>query len=303
MQNTPFIVSSFAQKNHGIVTVEDLKNLGLSESTRRTILGSRYFTKLHRSIYHLNTIDKTYKTRIYGDILSCGNYALATGNTTLSLVSLIKPTHSISEIIVSLDSAHNQKECRIKRRSDYHLIQKTSIEGIPSVSIEYALISVFDRYTTGEMTNLIIDAQTKKLTSTIRIRKQLNLLNKVCQKMIIYKTLEIIETQFMGIESMLEKRILDIIDKTEIPQPILQFKIRIGNSNFRLDMAYPSRKICIEIDGYAFHSKLHQFNKDRTRQNLLTLNGWHTIRITHQMSDVEIISTLTTVLTRSGLGS
>ena len=47
-----------------------------------------------------------------------------------------------------------------------------------------------------------------------------------------------------------------------------------------LDFALPSEKLCLEIDGRAFHSDDLAFERDRERQNMLVLGGWMVLRFT-----------------------
>ncbi len=47
-----------------------------------------------------------------------------------------------------------------------------------------------------------------------------------------------------------------------------------------IDFAEPRLRLAIEIDGRAFHSDHHSFEKDRARQNMLALRGWTVLRFT-----------------------
>ena len=47
-----------------------------------------------------------------------------------------------------------------------------------------------------------------------------------------------------------------------------------------IDFADPDLMIAIEVDGRAFHSDRHSFERDRERQNMLTLRGWVVLRFT-----------------------
>lgn len=47
-----------------------------------------------------------------------------------------------------------------------------------------------------------------------------------------------------------------------------------------IDFADPGLKIAIEVDGRAFHSDRHSFERDRERQNLLVIRGWIVLRFT-----------------------
>lgn len=47
-----------------------------------------------------------------------------------------------------------------------------------------------------------------------------------------------------------------------------------------IDFADPHLRIAIEVDGRAFHSDRRSFERDRERQNMLTLRGWVILRFT-----------------------
>lgn len=52
------------------------------------------------------------------------------------------------------------------------------------------------------------------------------------------------------------------------------FEVNIDGEQFFLDVAFPSVKICIEIDGYEFHGSRAAFHQDRRRGALLAREGW-----------------------------
>jgi very-short-patch-repair endonuclease len=46
------------------------------------------------------------------------------------------------------------------------------------------------------------------------------------------------------------------------------------------DVAIPERKIVLEVDGWAHHSDVARFRRDRTKQNALVAHGWTVLRFT-----------------------
>jgi very-short-patch-repair endonuclease len=61
----------------------------------------------------------------------------------------------------------------------------------------------------------------------------------------------------------------------------IEYKCDIPGRKFRLDVAFPDAKLCVELDGWEWHGKhKSDFHRDRERQNLLTLNGWRILRFT-----------------------
>lgn len=46
------------------------------------------------------------------------------------------------------------------------------------------------------------------------------------------------------------------------------------------DVVFDAQRLVVEIDGFAYHSGQHEFQRDRTRQNALVANGWTVLRFT-----------------------
>lgn len=65
------------------------------------------------------------------------------------------------------------------------------------------------------------------------------------------------------------------------PKAEREYKGAIPGRMFRLDIALPDERLVIEVDGWEWHGK-HKgdFQRDRARQNLLTIHNWQILRFT-----------------------
>jgi hypothetical protein len=82
-------------------------------------------------------------------------------------------------------------------------------------------------------------------------------------------------------ESPLETRIrLTLTDAGLAPEE-LQWPVMVqGHVVARLDLAWPSKLVCVEADGTAVHAEPHALYRDRHRQNMLIAAGWTVFRFT-----------------------
>lgn len=68
-----------------------------------------------------------------------------------------------------------------------------------------------------------------------------------------------------------------------LPLPVPQFwVVHDGRELFRLDLAYPGLKICVEYDGQEFHSSEEQRENDQRRRRWLREHGWIVIVVTRE---------------------
>ncbi|MGH9291896.1 MAG: type IV toxin-antitoxin system AbiEi family antitoxin domain-containing protein [Acidimicrobiales bacterium] len=84
-------------------------------------------------------------------------------------------------------------------------------------------------------------------------------------------------------ESVLEHALLLAIRRAGLPEPELQAVItdpHTGDFLGRLDVAYRTCKIGVEVDGYRWHADPRSFRDDRRRRNALEAAGWRVLHAT-----------------------
>jgi hypothetical protein len=70
---------------------------------------------------------------------------------------------------------------------------------------------------------------------------------------------------------------LAIVD-AGLPAPVAQHWVTVGGRRmYRLDLAYPHLKICVEYDGVEFHAPPERRSRDRRRRRWLRQHGWEVI--------------------------
>jgi very-short-patch-repair endonuclease len=65
-----------------------------------------------------------------------------------------------------------------------------------------------------------------------------------------------------------------------LPTPEAEHVVPLGRGAARVDLAYPSRRLAVELDGKAAHHTDRAFEDDRVRDNRLRLAGWTVLRYT-----------------------
>jgi hypothetical protein len=81
--------------------------------------------------------------------------------------------------------------------------------------------------------------------------------------------------------SELERRFLTVCGDAGLPPP----QVNIFVAGWEVDVAWPARRLVVELDGYAFHRSRSSFEKDRERDTALQLAGYRVLRITHRRLD------------------
>lgn len=79
-----------------------------------------------------------------------------------------------------------------------------------------------------------------------------------------------------GARSAAERMLVDLLHQARIDG----WKANHSIAGYKVDIAFIGPRVAIEVDGYAFHSDVEDFNNDRVRQNAIALAGWQVLRFT-----------------------
>jgi len=71
---------------------------------------------------------------------------------------------------------------------------------------------------------------------------------------------------------------------SSLPAPVQQFGVRIGPRSYRLDGAYPPYLVCIEYEGFDFHTSLTAFDNRYERDRDLRFARWMIVYVTRRTS-------------------
>ena len=80
--------------------------------------------------------------------------------------------------------------------------------------------------------------------------------------------------------SELERILHDLLEAAGITGWLANHPVRAGETQVFLDVAFPDQLLCVEVDGFTHHSSREAFERDRSRGNLLVLEGWQVLRFT-----------------------
>lgn len=100
-------------------------------------------------------------------------------------------------------------------------------------------------------------------------------------------------------ESELESVLFELLDAAELPRPIRQRVVKIGDRVRRTDFCFEDFGVVVEADSFAYHSSPMAFEKDRQRYNSLTARGFKVLQWTWtaiQERPDELLKELATVL-------
>jgi very-short-patch-repair endonuclease len=77
-----------------------------------------------------------------------------------------------------------------------------------------------------------------------------------------------------------ERRLHNILRRAGVTGWRANVPVTAGGARYVIDVAFLNRRLAIEIDGYASHSSVEAFQRDRIKSARLTAAGWTVLRFT-----------------------
>lgn len=90
-------------------------------------------------------------------------------------------------------------------------------------------------------------------------------------------------------DSALQAKVLRWIIEDGIEMPEIELWVVVNGERYRLDLAWPRKKVCVECDGYGPHRNRKRFDRDRDKVAELGIAGWCVIPATSGHSRATVI--------------
>ena len=100
----------------------------------------------------------------------------------------------------------------------------------------------------------------------------------------------------------LEARFLALCDEARLPRPRVNYFVALDQADYVIDFAWPEWRLAVETDGRRFHGGRLAFERDRRRDQQLTVAGWRPLRFTWRQvvqRPADVVATLRALSRRS----
>ena len=269
-----------AAQHHGVISRHQALTLGMSaDQIDRRVRAGRW-DRLRPGIYQIAGAPHSE----HGDLLAAVLAVRGTASHRSApwLTGLVDEPPSVHEVTADRRTSARRSQLRVHRTDDLASNDRCTIDGIASTNATRTCIDLGAVLTESDLEHAVHRALHLRLTHVDRlIRRFLQLAGRGRTGTATARAVLVrLDPALAPAESDLETLLLKVLDAHGLPAPTRQFPVTVDGRTFRIDLAYPSLRLAIESDGFAFHGHRHAFESDRERQNLLVLAGWTVLRFT-----------------------
>lgn len=291
-------LAALADRQHGVVSIEQLKQLGYSTSAVGRAAVSGRLHSIDRSVYAVGHTRLSLHGQCFAAVFACGPGAVLSHHSAAWLHGLARwqpvPLHVTGPV-----ARRPRLPVRIHRARRLEEADRALVEGIPVTAVPRTLLDLAAAVQFEQLERLVERAEEEGLFDLRPVQDLLARTvghhghGRLRRAIALYRP-----TSFT--RSGLEKRFLELWNEAGHPQPRTSFV----EHGFELDCYWPEYRFAVELDLFETHGTRAAFERDRKRQEDLLLAGVAMTRVTGprlEREPDEVIERVARLLSARGL--
>ncbi|MEZ5381883.1 MAG: type IV toxin-antitoxin system AbiEi family antitoxin domain-containing protein [Microthrixaceae bacterium] len=291
-------ISELAATQHGLVTVDQAAQAGATHDAIAHAVRVGRWSRVARGVLATGQPTGALRQRIMAAVLRSPP-AWASHSSAARLWGW-EVRHSEVEMVVSRGRRVQLTGIRVHHSGRTEARHFTMVDGIPVTTPQRTLLDLSGRMPIDHLAAALDSGLRRRLMTLDDVASSLDpdLTGSGRRPHTLIALVEQRRTS-RPCESVLEARVLRVLEAAGIPAPRCHFRVRLGGRTYRLDFAWPHLWVFLEADGFDFHAGRRSFDEDRRRQNALITAGWACVRVTSAFTDAQIVAAVRGALGRA----
>ncbi len=265
-------VHSFAARQGGHVTREQLLAAGVDPKTIKRWLASGKLIRVYRGVYAVGHLQRNPVNAAHAALLAGGPDSALSGECALVLWAIWRRWPKRPEVVVTGD---RRPSGLVVHQSDTLLPQDVSrVQDLRVTSPARTVLDTVTRLNPTQLTRAINDLRLRNLLTLEQLHDILDR-NPTHPAVTLLKP-HLEHAQPEPTRSVIEGRFLPLLRKHGLPTPQINFHV----AGHRVDAFFPDHALVVELDGWGAHRTRHAFVNDRRRDfEILLKTGIPTVRL------------------------
>jgi very-short-patch-repair endonuclease len=270
-------VADIAARQHGIVSLPQLRDLGMTGSGVRKRVARRQLHRVHAGVFAVGHTALRSEGHWMAAVIACGPRAVLSHRSAAALWDLRPDPAATVELIATGSKGRGKPEITA-HRCQLSEDETTEVRGIPCTTITRTLIDVAPLLTAGSLRRALNQAEISVGIDFAGLEEAARSGRRGARALRTLVEDRASEPQLT--RSELEERFLALCRRAGLPRPAVNTTVPVDGAILEVDFSWPSQHLVVEADGYRFHGTASAFERDRRRDQLLAQAGWQVIRCT-----------------------
>ncbi|MUL83868.1 MULTISPECIES: type IV toxin-antitoxin system AbiEi family antitoxin domain-containing protein [unclassified Mycolicibacterium] len=264
------MIEDYLRDHDGVITLAQAKQAGLTQDVIDNRVRAGHWLRCSRGVYFADDRPFTDSARVRAGVWSYGAHAVASGLAAAWWHGVTKYAPEIVEATAPRASRMQMRPGTKLRRRDLDPHDIVERRGLQVTALPLTVVEAAARRGGGAK---LMDSALQRHTE-LRDLWRAHLRNKGRHGSPTARRL--LQAAADGARSEAERILVKLLKAARVTG----WKANYRLGRYVIDVAFPSEKVAIETDGWAFHSDQEDFQHDRVRQNEIALLGWQVLRFT-----------------------
>lgn len=274
-------ISRLAEMRYGLFTLAEAVPLGATKGIIQSRTRTGRWVRVHQGVYRLAGVPTSWQQTLLAACLAHGTGAVASHHAAAALHGWSESKRL--EVSVSPRRRKRLPGVVVHEVGDLSREDVTLVDGIPVTSVARTLIDLAGVLPADQVEELLDEALRRRKATISWLKSRVAALRRPGRRgiAVIERLVAERDQKGRGPESRFERKLLRLIRRAGLPEPVCQYEIWYGGRVVaRPDFSYPDLRLAIEADGYDSHSTLTDWQHDLERGNELELLGWMPLHFT-----------------------
>jgi len=267
-------LADLAGGQYGVVSTSQLQALGYSRDAISYASRSGRLHRLHQGVYAVGHTSLAWESHCLAAVLACAPDAVASHATAAWLWGLLR---SRPEAFHVTAPTRRHKRNRIRLHFAPLVEEDRAVrDDIPVTSVPRTLLDYAASATPPRLAGALERAEERHLLDVGPIDRLMRRVPGHRGVARLRRALEIYRPEPAVTRSGLERRFLDLLRGSGLPNPSMNFH----EAGYELDAYWRPERFAVELDVYETHGSRAAFEADREREEELLLRGIGSMRVT-----------------------
>jgi very-short-patch-repair endonuclease len=213
-------------------------------------------------------------------VIACGPRAVLSHRSAAALWGLRRDSRS--RIDVTAPSRRGRAPAGIDAHRDGSLrpVDRTEERGIPCTSVARTLLDLAGVVSPRELRNAVTQAEVERIFDLAQVREVIGRSSRRRGVARLRRAIAEHDPRDERTRGELERRFLALCREGQLPLPEVNVPLFVGELQLEADFLWRGARLIVEADDRYSHLTVTAFEKDRRRDQRLTLAGWRVIRCT-----------------------
>src|SRR5215218_3495262 len=280
-------VADLATLQGGVVSLDQLRDQGVSKSLAAERAEARELHRIHRGVYTVGHRAVSRQTILRAALLACGEGAVISHGTAAAFHGLWDTAPRLIDVTVPVEAGRKIDGVRCRRCRYPEPEEVAEVHGVTVTTVARTLV---------DLAGIVGLPTLRKTVGRAAIRKKLDVqavdiaidnakrrrgLRSLDLALVPYRTKD---GEAVDVRSDFETLILPDLLNLGFSRPACNVWLYIDGERLLVDFFWEEQRVIVETDGRETHETPEAFQKDRRRDQFLASAGYRGFRVTwHQI--------------------